>query len=474
MAQSSIAYNPYMPFWEYVPDGEPHVFGDRLYVYGSHDRQNGDAYCLEDYVVWSAPVDDLSQWRCEGTSLKKADHYRALGPRESLAAPDAAQGPDGRYYLYYCIGFDEISVAVSDHPAGPFKPLGPVMFGAERVPSAGMAFDPAILVDDTGRWLYYGFDPSKTAGEEAVAASGAFVVRLADDMMTTVGEPRKIVPGQVEAKGTPFEGHAFFEASSMRRVGDAYYFVWSSELGHELCYAVGAAADGPFTFGGTIVSISDIGYQGNTEPVAYEANTHGGMVEVAGQWYIFYHRHTHERQYSRQACAEKIEILPDGSIPQVEITSCGLNEGPLPTGRTYPAHIACGIRGPEGVVHLSSRVQRRSSDPYLMQEGGRDDGCMLAKNMQPGAELTFKYFACTGRERTCSVTLRGTLAGSVEVQAVSPDGAVRPVGTVTVEQPTGNVWAEHTGSVALPEGVYGIRMVIAGSGSCDIKAFSIG
>ena len=27
-------FNPYLPSWEYVPDGEPHVFGDRVYVYG--------------------------------------------------------------------------------------------------------------------------------------------------------------------------------------------------------------------------------------------------------------------------------------------------------------------------------------------------------------------------------------------------------------------------------------------------------
>ena len=31
------AVNPYMPSWEYVPDAEPHVVGDRVYVYGSHD-----------------------------------------------------------------------------------------------------------------------------------------------------------------------------------------------------------------------------------------------------------------------------------------------------------------------------------------------------------------------------------------------------------------------------------------------------
>ena len=60
------AFNPYLPSWEYIPDGEPYVFGDRVYVYGSHDLYNGHVFCLGDYVCWSAPVDDLSDWRYEG------------------------------------------------------------------------------------------------------------------------------------------------------------------------------------------------------------------------------------------------------------------------------------------------------------------------------------------------------------------------------------------------------------------------
>ena len=64
-------YNPYLPLWEYVPDGEPHVFGDRVYVYGSHDRFNGRVFCENDYVCWSAPVEDLSDWRYEGVIYKK-------------------------------------------------------------------------------------------------------------------------------------------------------------------------------------------------------------------------------------------------------------------------------------------------------------------------------------------------------------------------------------------------------------------
>ena len=62
------ACNPYLPKWEYVPDGEPHVFDGRIYIFGSHDRFGGNFYCEKDYTVWSAPVDDLSRWRCEGVS----------------------------------------------------------------------------------------------------------------------------------------------------------------------------------------------------------------------------------------------------------------------------------------------------------------------------------------------------------------------------------------------------------------------
>ena len=66
------AQNPYLPLWEHVPDGEPRVFEDpdqpgkyRAYIIGSHDV-NYSAYCGPDIRMWSAPVEDLSQWRDEG------------------------------------------------------------------------------------------------------------------------------------------------------------------------------------------------------------------------------------------------------------------------------------------------------------------------------------------------------------------------------------------------------------------------
>ena len=113
------AVNPYLPSWEYVPDGEPYVFGDRVYVYGSHDYFNGHVFCMGDYICWSAPVDDLSDWRYEGVIFPKtADPINSDG-KMNLFAPDVTVGPDGRYYLYYV--YDKVpivSVAVCDTPAG--------------------------------------------------------------------------------------------------------------------------------------------------------------------------------------------------------------------------------------------------------------------------------------------------------------------------------------------------------------------
>ncbi|WP_432651095.1 hypothetical protein [Huintestinicola sp.] len=58
--------NPYLPRYEYIPDGEPRVFGDRIYVYGSHDKAGSDSFC--DFVLkyWSAPLSDPTKWVCHG------------------------------------------------------------------------------------------------------------------------------------------------------------------------------------------------------------------------------------------------------------------------------------------------------------------------------------------------------------------------------------------------------------------------
>lgn len=89
------------------------------------------------------------------------------------------------------------------------------------------------------------------------------MVRLADDMHTIISDPVCVANGIDTAKGTGYEEHPFFEASSIRRIGDWYYFVYSSLQGHELCYGMARTSEGHFTYQGVIVSNGDLGYQGN-------------------------------------------------------------------------------------------------------------------------------------------------------------------------------------------------------------------
>ena len=156
------AFNPYLPSWEYIPDGEPHVYGDRVYVYGSHDRYNGDVFCLGDYMGYSAPVDDLSDWRCEGVIYPKTADPMNRDGRMNLFAPDVTQWPDGRFYLYYVLdGVGVVSVAAADSPAGPFAFYGYVHDAqGNRLgdrPGDEPQFDPGVLTEGKRTYLYTGF-----------------------------------------------------------------------------------------------------------------------------------------------------------------------------------------------------------------------------------------------------------------------------------------------------------------------------
>src|SRR6187402_851095 len=112
----TASINPFLPANEYVPDGEPHVFGGRVYVYGSHDLADGSSgLCAGDYVCYSAATSDLSQWRYEGVIYRrdqdpfaraKTERGDKLGMMSHLFAPDVIE-IEGRYWLYYGIGVSE-------------------------------------------------------------------------------------------------------------------------------------------------------------------------------------------------------------------------------------------------------------------------------------------------------------------------------------------------------------------------------
>lgn len=477
------AFNPYLPSWEYVPDGEPRIFGDRLYVYGSHDRFNGAGFCLNDYVCWSAAPDDLGNWWYEGVIYRKDQDPKNPNGKMNMNAPDVVQGPDGRYFLYYQLAvLTCTSVAVSDRPEGPYEFYGYVEkdgtpYGEKK--GEPFCFDPGVLVDDDGRiWLYVGFSPAPGLMKLLMSArgnviEGGYCVELAQDMKTVISEPTLVIPGPSASKGTPFEGHGFYEASSPRKIGSKYYFTYSSILSHELCYAVSEYPDRDYRYGGTLVSIGDVGLDGRVEPNNYTGNTHGGMVQIRDQWYIFYHRQTNKQKCARQACAEKITILPDGSIPQAEITSCGLNPTPLRGHGKYEARIACNLWAKDGKTFAYLKTfekDKKQLHPYFTQSGEdrEGNGDQYIANMRDGATAGFKHFAFVGL-KTVTVTLRGAGKGQMEVR-LHPDSA--PIALFSVRP--GADWKNFTGRVNREvTGEQALYFTYTGEGSVDFTAFTL-
>ena len=420
-------FNPYLPSWEYIPDGEPHVFGDRVYVYGSHDKFNAPIFCWNDYVCWSAPLSDLSQWTCSGVIFRKNQDPMNKPGLRLLFAPDVAKGPDGRYYLYYAYDFlGVIGVAVCDTPDGRYEFYGHVHYEdgtlLGRRKDDEFPFDPGVLVDDDDCvYLYTGFAtkvPFFLSGFHDLKNNGGSVTVLDRDMLTIRREPMLLFPRRGSSISGAFKDHEFFEASSIRKIDDKYVFVYSSANNHELCYAMSYRPDGGFHYGGTLVDQGDLYMDGRTDEahaLNYLGNTHGGMAQLNGDWYIFYHRQTNQHSYSRQACAEKLRRTPDGGFLQAEVTSCGLNGGPLCGKGIYPARIACNLWSKNGTARYDRHFDKKKH-PYFTQLGKDDDrdSMQYIANMQDGSTAGFKYFDLKDLQRI-SVRVSGTGWGRMQI-----------------------------------------------------------
>jgi len=495
-------FNPFLPSYEYIPDSEPYVFGDRVYIYGSHDCFDGEAYCFNDYVCWSAPVGDLSDWHYEGVIYKKNQDPMNADAKHCLYAPDVVVGKDGRYYIYYTL--DRVGVmaaAVCDTPAGAYEFYGHVKRPDGSIIGENLEdiyqFDPGIFIDDDGRiFLYSGFAPEPNStlhsskGRPA-SSFNSFVMELEDDMLTVKRGPDQLIPTPGRSQGTGFEGHEFFEASSIRKINGKYYFVYSSINSHELCYATSDSPDKDFVFGGTIVSIGDVFLNGRKtdDALNYLGNTHGGMVEVEGQWYIFYHRQTNLHQYSRQACAEPIYIEADGSIKQVEVTSNGMNIAPLAGKGVYEARIACNLISSEGCTFYAfHHRQEKGVHPYFTQEGKdrEEKGDQYIANFNNGCVAGFKYFQFDGA-KTITMRIRGDAIGKVTVSTEIGGKAVAEFDidlSEHFEKMGGNVimeygvdpskfWVEVSAPLDVGNGKHALYFSFAGENSLDFARFEL-
>ena len=403
--------NPYLPLWEHIPDGEPYVFDDpnnpgkqRVYIYGSHDDLIS-AYCGRDQVVWSAPVEDLSQWRYDGEILvvdknAKGEPFDSAGTADVLYAPDVTLVTDSMgkktYYLFPNdqTGFRNGLIAKSDRPDGPFEVCNWNADDPNKVDGI-YGFDPAVFVDDDGRvYGYWGFEHSMAAEIDPAT-------------MCTVKPGTKVVDGMISGRNE--EGiFSFFEASSIRKIKDKYVFIYSrftkdGEFGlptsnYTLAYCYSDQPLGPWTYGGTIIDGRgrEINEQGDTIASATpDGNTHGSICEVNGQWYVFYHRQTGTDEYARQAMVAPITVkVEEGKGGKVEISEGEYNsEGFALNGldpfEPHSAGIACWHTGPKPAVHEWPNNTYYGS--YIEASYGGEDGMTKEEALASKAKFDAPY-----------------------------------------------------------------------------------
>lgn len=416
------AQNPFLPLWEYVPDAEPYVFEDpdnpgkyRVYIYGSHDSLK-DQYCGREQVLWSAPIDNLNDWRYDGIIFEsyldaKGNYLDKSGLEDILYAPDIVEKTDASgkktYYLYpnnQSAGREGM-VAKSDRPDGPFavcnwNPENP----AECV--GDLRFDPAVFIDDDGKvYGYWGFKESWGA-------------ELDSTTMATIKPGTQPVKNLIPNLNQNTD-YNFFEASSIRKIKDKYILIYSrwtknGEFGlpasnYTLAYAYSNNPLGPFTYGGTIIDGRGRGKNHSGKAIVTatpSGNTHGSIVEINNQWYVFYHRQTGTNEYARQAMVAPINVEvqegPDGKvlISEGEYNSEGFSVEGLDPCKRYSAGIACYYTGPvpasnswPNFYHSGSYIKptyfdgNKKSAPSDLQLGS----CPVVNNTN-GSIVGYKYF----------------------------------------------------------------------------------
>ena len=447
------AQNPYLPLWEHVPDGEPRVFEDpdnpgklRAYIIGSHDV-NYSNYCGPDIRMWSAPVEDLSQWRDEGPIFT----WFVDGQWDTMFAPDLVEVKDratGKktYYLYpHSRGWRRTPmVCKGDRPDGPFTPINLTEDGRQCLPGSLIDFDPSVFIEKITdkkdkdynigfrAYVFYGFQHS-TACEldqqtmyskrEGTELIDPFIPASSADgrlLDKTGSEYKALYKGQ-----NPLDFN-FFEASSIRQVGNKYVMVFSGYSGKEyglgntnsaLRYAFGDSPLGPWRAGGVLVDSRGVVLGedgGKLITTNFGHNTHGSIEEINGQWYVFYHRPPRGFGNARQTMVAPVKITWDkkpvakGGVVKItgydpytkdnvwtakaadgneytgaEVTSEGFQIFGLPPYDYYSAGYACFVYGP-------------GANDWMQDNHDVWNNSMDLAGIQNGGIIGFKYFGFGG------------------------------------------------------------------------------
>ena len=305
-----FAQNPIIK-GQYNADPTARVFGDKVWLYASHDiispvEPERKWFCMEDYHVFSS--EDLVNWTDHGVILDQKDVPWGNPAGYSMWAPDCVER-DGKYYFYFPNGTKAgrgfgVGVAVADSPAGPFIP--------EPEPIKGVnGIDPCVLqASDGNAYLFW--------GNGRCAKLAPNMKELAEDNPKTVvkwGNREMEMVGVNCLEGLPSrqaEGPFAFEYN-----GNYYLtYPYVQENTEVLGYAMSKNPMGPYEYKGIIMARSQNECWTN----------HHSFVNYKGQWYLFYHHNDYSPNFdkNRSVRIDKVRFNPDGTIEQVIPTLRGV------------------------------------------------------------------------------------------------------------------------------------------------------
>jgi hypothetical protein len=297
----AVAQNPLIRN-QYSADPSARVFGDRVYIYPSHDilatqgKGRVGWFCMEDYHVFSSA--NLTDWTDHGMILTQNKIPWVKPDSYSMWAPDCIER-NGKYYFYfptspkdtvaYGRGF-RIGVAVSDKPTGPFIPqLEPI--------KEVRGIDPNVFIDKDGQaYLYW-------------SAGNIYGAKLKANMLELDSEVKTL--GELPGKGLK-EGPYLFERKGI------YYLTYPhvENKTERLEYATANSPLGPFKVTGVIMDESASGCW----------TDHHSLIEWKNQWYLFYHDKDYSPRFdkARSIRADSLFFNADGTIKKVIPTHRGI------------------------------------------------------------------------------------------------------------------------------------------------------
>ncbi len=269
---------------DFHADPSAHLWEGKVWIYPSHDMAGSKFWDMVDWHCFSS--DELVNW---------TDHGVILGLEDIRWADRYAWAPDcmkrNNHYYFYFPADDQIGVAISDSPSGPFKDaLGKPLI--ERHEGNTRVIDPAIFIDDDSTaYLYFGQNALR-------------VVRLKNDMITRDGEI-------IELEVTNFH-----EGAWMHKHRDLYYLTYPSYKGDKVAnlleYSIGDSPLGPFRYQGVFFDNDS-------------RNVHHSIIQIGDKWYLFYHVQG-PSPYERRVCLEYLRYRKDGTIEVIRMTKKGVGK----------------------------------------------------------------------------------------------------------------------------------------------------